>query len=549
MSEKTQSKATRTFLPFSVPSVNRKELFTREMEKTAIFCYAELDRARGGGLILKQPAEKIAFISEFCYPFWFIPWGRLNLLFDGLSATAHTMTYSVAPDAQTFTENIERSSKALEVYTAFLSDSVNYFQTTAHTKEVVISGLITDQGFLNEFAAYLNEATLTEISSRDFVVLSPTLEESTIYSAMNKLESLKSEFKEEIDSLYACMKLLNNTTRGFTKTIRGKIKIIREEFGKEIKKQEEIIKPKVDSINAEYDEKITKLAKDTEKQLLPLQKEKVKLEKIKEQTHSKIERYKMEAKTSAAKKDTAGERKWKEKANEGRKELSETEAAIKEVNGKIKGVEETNSLETIKLKSEWEAKTKEASKDLLELEASRDAKTQLHKDEIERLEKTTSTIIEQISKMAKMREASLLGFEKLGTEQKQKENMLVYVPFYMVCYQSESRRRYVVFPPSVANSISFLTRLRGALGRTKIRQLLVSRFKITAAHLEKFPSVIERNAVFEREINEAGDKTSILEDSLAKEQIKSGLEKLKEEGWLSEKEYGALTETYSKIYG
>jgi len=549
MSEKTQSKATRTFLPFSVPSVNRKEAFTREMEKTAIFCYAELDRARGRGLILKQPAERIAFISEFCYPFWFIPWGRLNLLFDGLSATAHTMTYSIAPDAQTFTENIERSSKAMEVYTAFLSDSVNYFQATAHMKEVVISGLITDQGFLNEFATYLNEATLTEISPRDFVALSPTLEESTIYSAMNTLESLKSEFKEEIDSLYACMKLLNNTTRNFTKTIRGKIKTIREEFGKEIKKQEDIIKPKVDSITAEYDEKITKLAKDTEKQLLPLEKEKVKLEKIKEQMHSKIERYKMEAKMSATKKDTAGERRWKEKASEGRKELSETEAAIKEVNGRIKGVEETNSLETIKLKSEWEAKTKEASKDLLELEASRDAKTQLHKDEIERLEKTTSTIIEQISKMAKMREASLLGFEKLGTEQKQKENMLVYVPFYMVCYQSESRRRYVVFPPSVANSISFLTKLRGALGRAKIRQLLVPRFKITAAHLEKFPSVIERKAVFEREINEAGDKTSILKDSLAKEQIKSGLEKLREEGWLSEKEYGALTETHSKIYG
>jgi len=548
MMEHNPSAVVHSLLPFSVLSENRKEAFTEEMEKSVIFCLAELERAKGGGLILKQPAENLAFIAESCYPFWLVPWGELNLLFDGLNITAHTLTYNIIPDAKTFMENVERSSKTLETYMAFLSDNVNYFQTPTKTKEMVINGLITDPNFLNEFALYLPEATQVEASQPNMMMLSATIDESTTSSITQELENLKSEFKEEVNTLYGSMKILNKATHSFVKTIRSKIKTIKEEFDGEIKKQESIITPKVNRINEEYDEKITKLTKDFEKQLLPLQKEKVKLEKTKEQTFNKIERCKIEAKTCAANKDVVGERKWKEKADESKKELTEIEAKIKEVEKRIKEIEESKSLETFSLRSEWEGKIKEARKDLLELEASRDAKIQLHRQEMEKLEKLTSTIIGQIDKMAKLREANLAEFEKLGIAQKQKKNVLIYMPFYLVCYKSESKRRYVLFPPSVANSVSLLTKLKGALGKAKVKQLLVPRFKAITSLLYKFPALIERDAVFEREINEAGNKANILKMKNMLEQVRNGLRQLKEEGWLSEKEYEAFAETCSKTY-
>ncbi len=548
MTEYSRSETTKLILPFSVLSENRKEEFAKEMERTAIFCFAELERAKGGGLILKQPAEKIAFISEFCYPFWLIPWGKLNLLFDGLRTAAYTLTYNAIPDVKTFIENIERSSKTLETYMASLTDNANYFQIPTGAKEIAINGLISDQNFLNEFASYLNESTKVETSLSDLVTLSPTLEESSITSSLHELENLKSTFKEEIGTLYESMKLLNNTTRNFTKSIKAKIKAIKDEFDKEIKKQETIIKPKVDRINEEYDEKIAKLTKDIEKQLLPLQKERVKFEKTKEQTLNIIERYKTEAKMRAASKDTVGERKWKEKIGETKKELSSTKAKIKDVERRIEEVEDNRSLETIKLKSEQEAKTKEAKKDLLELEASRDSKIQFHNQEIEKLEKTTSTIIEQINKMAKMRETSLAGFGKLGIEQKQKQNATIYVPLYLICYNSEKGKRYLVFPPSTINSISFLTKLKGVLGRAKIKQLLVPRFKTVSSHFYTLPALIERNAALEREINEAGSKADLLKVESTLEQIRNELKLLKEGGWLSEKEHENFAEAVSKAY-
>jgi len=540
MTEKVNPEVAQFILPFSVLSENRKEPFTKDMERAAIFCFAELERAKGGGLILKQPVEKLAFIAEGCYPFWLIPWSKSNLLFDGLGTTAHTLTYKNIPEVKTFTENMERSSKTQETYMAFISDNVNYFQTPATEKATALSSLITDPNFLNEFTSYLSQATQVQTSPPDLVMLSPTIDDSTIGSIIQELENLKSEFKEDVNALYRGMKLLNKTTRNFAKTIRSNIRAIKEEFGKEIKKQEGIITPMVNRLNEEYDEQITKLVRDFEKQLLPLQREKVKLEKTKEQTLNKIERCKIEAKTCAASKDIVGERKWKEKANEGKKELSEIEAKIKENEGKIRGIEESKSLETFRVRSEWEAKVKEAKKDLRELEASRDAKIQLYEQEIEKLEKLTSTVIEQIDKTAKLREANLNELEKLGIEQKQRKNSLIYTPFYLVCYQHETRRRYTVFPPSVVNSASFIAKIKGALGKAKVKQLLVPRFKATTSLLSKFPALTERDAVFEREINEAGEKAGILKTDSMCEQVRNGLKQLRDEAWLSEKEYEAF---------
>jgi hypothetical protein len=445
-------------------------------------------------------------------------------------------------------ENTERSSKTLETYLAFLSDNVNYLQTPTSEKKIVVNGLITDPNFLSEFGMYFLEARELETSQSDVVVLSPTIEESAISSIAQELENLKSTLNEDVSTLFRNMKLLDKATRNFTKAIRSKTKAIKEEFGEKIKEQDIIIAPNVNQINEEYDEQVTKLTKDFEQKLLPLQKEKIKLEKTKEQTLNKIERYKIDAKTSADNKDVVGERKWKEKIAEARKELSEIETKIREVEEKINEVEESESLETFRLKSEWEAKTKEIRKELLELESSRDAKIQLHNREIEKLDKLTSTIIEHIDRMAKLREANIAELEKLGIEQKQEKSALIYVPFYLVCYKGELKRRYALFPPSFANSVSLSAKLKGALGKAKVKQLLVPRFKTITLFLNKFPASIERGAVFEREINEAGDKASMLKTDSMREQVSSALKQLKEEGWLSEKEYEAFAKIYSKTY-
>ncbi len=513
-----------------------------EMEKASLYCFAELERQKGGGLILKKPEEKTVFLTKLFYPIWLVPWNKLNLIFDGLKTKTHQLTYRGIPEAETFLENMQRSSRTLETYLAFLSDNLSYFQVSSDEKAMSIEALISEQGFLSEFEQYLSEAREVEESSPKMVFLPPVIDETAITHTIQELEKLRSDFKADLAVLHESMKQLSRTTRNLVKTIRGKIRAIKEEFGEKIKKQEEIVAPKLKRINEEYDEQIVKLTKKFEEQFLPLQKEQVKLEKLKEQAIKKIERCNIEAKTCAANDDVVGERKWKEKANETKKELSEIEKQIKTIEERIKAVEESKSLETFKLRSEWEARIKEAKKDLLELESSREAKIQIHEEEIERLEGLTASIIQQINNVVKLREADLLSIDKLGIQQKYKTVNLVYVPFYLVCYQFETKRRYLVFPPSVANSMSFIAKLKGTLGKAKVKQLLVPRFKAVTSLLEGLLPLIEKDAAFAREIYETGEKTDVLKGASAREEIKTGLEKLKFEGWLSDKEYAAFSE-------
>jgi len=537
------SQETRHLLfPFSINSESREEPFTEEMERAAISCFAELERAKGGGLILKQPEEKLAFIVEGVYPFWLVPCKKRSLLFDGLGKTSYNFAYTVLPDAKNFIEGAERSARDLETYTSFLSENLNYFQQSPAKKELTLNGLITDVGILTEFSSHFREAKEIEKPSMDMLKLPLAMDESRVYSVVQEIENVKTLFKEEVESLYESMKFLNKQSQAFTRELHEQIKVTKEEFGKKIKEQEAITKSKVKGVNEEFDEKIKKLAKDFEKKLLPLQKEKIKLERAKEQLKNRIERYKIDAKTCATKKDIVGERKWKEKINHSKKEISEIEKQIKNVKSEIGKLEENKSEETFRLKSEWENKVNEAKRDLLELEATRDAKVEFLRQKAESLQSLTSAITERIDKVAKARIVNLNEIENLGMEQKMRTKTLVYVPFYMACYQCELKNRYVIFAPSFANSISLTAKIKGALGIAKIKQLLTPRFNALTQFLSKLPAVIEQNAAFEREIFEEGSRLNILKRSEIREKIAPVLKQFRDEGWFSEKEYESFSQ-------
>lgn len=529
-------------LPFSTLSENRKELFTKEIERAAIFCLAELERAKGGRLVLKQPPEKLAFIAEVCYPFWLVDIGEIAFLFDGLSTLSHTLTYLPIPDMQAFLDNIKRSSKTRQAYMTFLSSNLNYFQASTNEEKKKIDGLITDPEFLNDFIPYLSEATPIKTSLSNVVTVSPTIDESSIISIKEELLNLKSKFAEEVNVLYTCMKLINAKTENFTKAISNEIKKVEEKLSQKIEKCKASIEEQVDEIRNKYDEEVTEYSQKIEEELFSLQQAKIKFEKTKEQSTNEVEHCEAEIKTCAISEDSVSEQKWREKKNELRRQLSEIGTELKELDKEIKEVKGEKNLKIFELKSERDAKIKEAMKDLVEIESSRDAKIRIYEEEMEKFEELTSSIIGQIDNLAKLREKSIDEFDKLGVPQKRRKCALIYMPFYLTCYQSESRKRYVHFPPSLVSSVSFSVKFKGAFGKAKIKQLLQPRSKKIVSLLTRFPLLMEQNAVFNREMNEACAKTNILTKNSCKS-IRIGLEMLKDEGWFSEKEH----ESFSRI--
>src|SRR3989304_8877124 len=138
MSEEKVSVTKQFILPFSVLSENRKDPFTSDLEAAALFSLAELDRTKGGGLIVKQTEEKIEFIAKIGYPLWLYPWAETVLIFDGLNRSNYTLRYAAVPDVKAFIENLKRGSKTRETHLAFLSDNLNSFQISETEKSLLV---------------------------------------------------------------------------------------------------------------------------------------------------------------------------------------------------------------------------------------------------------------------------------------------------------------------------------------------------------------------------------------------------------------------------
>ncbi len=537
MSE-TEWEVKQSFLPFSILSENRKEPFTSDMEVASVFSLAELERSKGGGFLSKRPEEKMVFITKVGYPLWLFPWSATALIFDGLNRSKHTLSYAVVPDARDFIENLKRSSKTHETHMAFLSDHINYFQTQVTENQIEINGLITDPEFLSEFDSYQHEATATEFKYTISGLITPTIDKSIISLALNELIRLHSSFKRDIEALNQCVKFINEATQHYVKVLLGKAKAIKEEFDVKIIAQEELVVPKVNRLKELYDHQLIQSKKSFDKQRLPLQKTKVKLEKSRERALARIEKCKLEAKSCTERENYVGEDKWKEKANETKKELSEIDDQLKKTEKELEDLEERKSLEIFNLRSQLEAKTKEERQPLLDLESSRDAEVLICQQEIAELEKQTKLVLEQVDRTIKLREASISKFAELGIKRDSalKGIALIYVPFYVACYEVNSKKRYLFLPPSHVNAFGLSTKLKSALGKARIKQLLIPRFELANLLMDTLQVLAVQNAVFEKEIREMGEKANILNKNGQLESIRNGLEHIKEEGWISEKE-------------
>jgi hypothetical protein len=495
-------------------------------------------------LLSKKAEENISFIAETGYPLWLFPWSKTTLIFDGLNRSSFTLNYPVIPDVNAFIDNLKRCSKTRETYSAFLADHINYFQTPTTEKSITIKGLIGDPEFLDEFDSYRHEATPIEDQPDNIILLSPLVDESAILSILDELKTLYLSFKGDMDRLRQSTKLLNTATRHYIKALHDKTRAIKVDYKVRIKAQEEIITPKIVQLKEKYDKQIVQSTKKFEKQRLPLHRRKVKLEKSHEQALIKIDDYKLEAKFCAEKDDSVSEQKWKEKANEKKKELSQIEEQLKETEKTLRDMEDRKSLEIFNFRSELETESKEARQPLLDLESDCEAKIQLCRLEIEKLEQQTKLMLDLLGRATKLREIGIENFEKLGIKQDSElsDGMLFYIPFYTVLFNMESKKRYRFYPPSKANNVSLSAKLKGALGRAKIKQLLVPRFDAISSFMDTLQVLVQQNTVLETEMREMGEKANILSIASMPERIRKGLEHLKEEGWISEKEHQILVE-------
>jgi uncharacterized protein with PIN domain len=497
-------------LPFAVPAEDQIRAFTKEVEMAAILYLAEADRRTGDGHILKKPDEKLVFIAEACYPIWLVPWNGATLLFDGLGVTTHTLSYDTLPDVDAFNGDIQASARTCEAYAAALSRNANYFQTFAGKTEETIEGLITDPDFIQDFWVYLLEVEEAETPLATKAVVSPIINASDISALVKELADLRTKIEKDARDLEVSMKLLTVLTRRKTRAIRAEIKRIRRKFDQEIKQIKPKVTKKKQQIQKKYDTTINKYSKKCDERLRLLQKDRSRLQKAK-------------------------------------KKAPNAKKRIKAIDRKVARIETTKKLKLSQQRTTRDRRIEEATKPLRELEASRDASLGTKQREKTLLADLTSSILDQMNGIIESKRTALHEFYKIsmdayGISRPQKNACaLVYLPLYLVRYETESKKRYAVYPPSIVGSIGILTKVKEVLGATRMGSFLQPYSKAITSLLNRLVPLIEKNPVLEKEISDAAIRASILRATELRLGVNRGLRELRGEKWLSESDRQTLS--------
>jgi DNA repair exonuclease SbcCD ATPase subunit len=274
---------------------------------------------------------------------------------------------------------------------------------------------------------------------------------------------------------------------------------------------------------------------------VPLHAEKIKLTKSKNELSNEIEQCCANAKTVVSGDENARPR-WKERIKEAKDELSETEKLLKLNEKELKELEERRASEVLQLKSAHESEIKEARKNIVELEASRDAKILVAKQEMEKLTSETKLISDQLGKLGKLKEVDIAQFDKLGIKSfsENLDKALVYMPFYVISYGKETKDRFLIVPPSSMSAIDISTKLKAVLGRARIKSFLAPRFKELTSIAENIQIQSQKNSIFAAELKQLGAINNILLTAWIHDEIEKGLMGLKNQGWLNDKQYGAV---------
>ena len=512
----------------------------------AILSLVELDKGKGGGIISKRGTEEVFFVAEACYPLWLIPWEKRNLLFDGLNIVMHKQSFDVLPDVQVFNNEMEASAETREAYSAFLSDNIKYFRDFAGKEEKTVDGLITSSDLIQDFVSFLPEGKSVRKSIINKIVLSPALNDATIESYIQEVSDLNSELKRDIKSLLGTMKLLCATTENKVTAIRREMKQIQKDFDKKIAEAKSTVMKKRRDVKRNYDKEITNLSKTFKQQLKTRHKEQVKAEKDKEQLTTEIAHCETEVKSCRIHKDETGELQWRKRIKEHKKMLQTLKKKIVDFNKRIEDINNTKTIEMSELRTRYDKQVWTITEDLREIEASQEAATRTSQQEMESLEDLSSTIVNQINELLNQKEIANNAIECLGIPKSRRRYTLVYLPVYLVCYQTGVKKRYMVHSPSIVGGMGILTKFRGVFGSAKIKSLLKNRSKAITNFLNQIVPLITKNPVFEKEISNAGIRANILRNKKSRKRIKNGLEELKSGEWITESEFSILTSTLSK---
>jgi hypothetical protein len=523
-------------LPFATVNTSKFTDFTKNMETAAVLYLAESNRKKGESQFLKKTDEKLVFVAQACYPIWLVPYDTATLIFDGLGNCSHILSYSVTPDTEIFNRDIQKNQNTTEAYTATLSRNIDYFSNFQNVEETRIEGLIATPDLKEALRNYLPLMKEIKKSSTPQVLLQPTINRHEIQDSIKQLTTLKNKIKSDIKNIDKGMRLLNTATTRRVKAIKDEIKNTRKMHHKNVKRAKLTSMRRIQQIQSQYNQKIMRASKKFQKKLIQLHKNQVKLRKNLKNLKKETKRCKTRLQYSKRHNRARSEHQWTLKLKRLSKKLSTLRHQI-QVNAKrIRDSENTQKLELAKQRIKCCKRIASASKKFRDLEGSEQAEIIMKRQEIATLEHVSRYITKAMQQTIQKKRLFNAQFDEITLARGRKSCRLVYIPFYLLRYEKGERKRYDLYPPSVAGDIGLLTKMTGSIGAAKVKAMLQPRSETIAKFFDQIPALLEKKPMLEKSLTEEGIRNSILLQKNMRTSVRKGLEELKDRNWISKNE-------------
>ena len=191
-------------------------------------------------------------------------------------------------------------------------------------------------------------------------------------------------------------------------------------------------------------------------------------------------------------------------------------------------------------------------KRVMELEARTDCETQAKKNEIDELQADTLAIVTLIKQLKEQKQQHASNLKTVTISRKPEETTLVYVPFYLVGYESKRKLRYHAYPPVVAmDHRGILTKIQTAFRKYSLESRMNLLLHSSSKALDKmfsstFISKMKKDKKLSMKLQIMGYSNNLLDLPESKEKLRRGLEKIQKEGWIKPEEKSKILDSYAK---
>ncbi len=512
---------------------------SRAAELAVITGFSEASRRRKS-LILGE--ERLNYIAPFSYLIYAYPWRGMSLLMKPFKSSGADLKLGEVTDLHDFCTRLKWASGNRRRYARFLVNNERLLETT-HKSEIVDLG---------EFIPDCETASLIVAESRPAVgfplggMLPYPLNSEEAKRRAERFDEVWCSVRLDLTNLANTTSMLKQQLDLQHDSIKVEMSLIEEKAKREADKATPSIHRASKKLERKLGSETRLLERDYQKDLTTFSKTTRKLEiELKHRRHQET-KFKLEKEKREKQGDKFGKDFWARELRACRRKIVMIEKRLGQDGEKANHLRSQLVTNLENLKASYAEKISFERQAVSRIEKQRDRNVDTLKGEMLQLEKYTTKIMDDASKLIDLKQQEMRRLGDFVVPWRIKEPVAISVPFYLARYSSRAETRYSIIPPvkveidsSRLNRAAF--RLVGHEGRmTDILKPLDT--TLSDMIVNDVSTNLTGDVLFALKADEQATQLNLLSSARFQQSIKKGLEEIVRMRLLSQGEASKIEE-------